>query len=414
MSANQSDHGNYSKNGQTENRASSPQSIATTGTAKSRKRKQKKDKPKRLNAPLSELTNDYTHIPVRDMDAWVQRSVEVRHEEVVRKNGSISRPMNSFMLYRSAYAERTKAWCSENNHQVVSSVTGESWPLEPAEIRNKYNDLAKLERHNHQVAHPQYKFSPSKPASASRKRKGGLYRDDDDSALEVETSDADDPDGEWGPPGQRKSRPRQSRKVATSVTSAPSAGMLNSMWQTTNEGKAMPVRIVGEERQSQFYQQRVEPNAHNSSVEDVKLNLVNGPGAQHHHYQLQQQRQKQQQYAAPIVSLPGGQRHGLLLQESGYDVSPTTIVTEVDPSLLAFDGPGSQGSRATADALHGANTISPRSIASNFSGNEQSVLLDGYAPAEQFRGFQHQQWELDANVRSLETGSEFDNWMVGK
>lgn len=97
--------------------------------------------------------------------------------------------MNSFMLYRSAYADRTKAWCEQNNHQVVSSVAGESWPMEPEEIRNQYNEWAKLERTNHHNAHPDYKFSPSK---STKKRKGD-FSDDEDDGTDVDR----DPDGEY-------------------------------------------------------------------------------------------------------------------------------------------------------------------------------------------------------------------------
>ncbi|KAF2763737.1 hypothetical protein EJ03DRAFT_283525, partial [Teratosphaeria nubilosa] len=103
------------------------------------------------------------------MDAWVNRSAEVRRQEVEKRNGYVTRPMNSFMLYRSAFAERTKHWCLQNNHQVVSSVAGESWPLEPQEVRDQYNDWAKLERANHAAAHPGYKFSPSKSTNKRRK-----------------------------------------------------------------------------------------------------------------------------------------------------------------------------------------------------------------------------------------------------
>ncbi|KAI5296163.1 hypothetical protein KEM52_005367 [Ascosphaera acerosa] len=124
-----------------------------------------------LTAPLSELTKHMTHIPVRDMEAHAHRSLEVRLKEVEKKNGKIARPMNSFLLYRSAYAERTKEWCSKNNHQIVSRVSGASWPLETPEIREKYEQLAIIERENHKKAHPDYKFSPNKATSAALKRK---------------------------------------------------------------------------------------------------------------------------------------------------------------------------------------------------------------------------------------------------
>src|SRR5262249_23288537 len=145
-----------------------------TRAAKPKKTRSGKDRPEvpKLTAPLSILTRDYHDIPVRDMEAWVNRSAETRIAEANKRQGYVTRPMNSFMLYRSAYAERTKHWCTQNNHQVVSSVSGESWPLEPPEIREKYNELARIERINHQNAHPSYRFQPSKAGGATRKRKG--------------------------------------------------------------------------------------------------------------------------------------------------------------------------------------------------------------------------------------------------
>ena len=96
------------------------------------------------------------------MGAHVHRSVERRRAEVEGNKGHVPRPMNSFMLYRSAYAERAKQFCKENNHQVVSQVTGASWPLEPKEVRELYENFAVIERDNHAAAHPEYKFAPNK------------------------------------------------------------------------------------------------------------------------------------------------------------------------------------------------------------------------------------------------------------
>ena len=94
------------------------------------------------------------------------------------------------MLYRSAYAERTKQWCLQNNHQVVSSVSGESWPMEPDEVRNRFDKWARTERANHQAAHPGYKFSPSK-AATNKRRKADFSEEEEPSDLD------DDPDGEF-------------------------------------------------------------------------------------------------------------------------------------------------------------------------------------------------------------------------
>jgi HMG (high mobility group) box len=146
-----------------------------------------------LAAPLSELTKDY-NIPVKDMEAWVNRSAEDRQKEAEKKNGYISRPMNSFMLYRSAYAERVKKYASENNHQVVSQCTGASWPMEPDHVRKFYEKLAIMERDNHALAHPTYKFAPNKNG---KKR----AREEDD-----------DTDGEWG----GSTRTKRSRTAVSS------------------------------------------------------------------------------------------------------------------------------------------------------------------------------------------------------
>lgn len=166
---------------------------------KEKKSKLDKSKTPRLTAPLSVLTKDMA-TPVRDIEAWVNRPAEERVKEVEKRNGYVTRPMNSFMLYRSAYAERTKQWCTQNNHQIVSSVSGESWPMEPEEVRNQFDLWAKTERQNHHDAHPTYKFSPSK---AANKRRKGDMSDDEDSDLDI----GRDPDGEYR--GTRSVRQRR-------------------------------------------------------------------------------------------------------------------------------------------------------------------------------------------------------------
>lgn len=157
-----------------------------------------------IDQPLSVLTRDY-NIPVRDMEAWVNRSVEERMREVEKKKGYISRPMNSFMLYRSAYADRVKQFCRENNHQVVSQVTGQSWPLEPQEIRTMYERYSAVERDNHAAAHPNYKFAPNKNG---KKRE----RDNDNDS---------DSDGEWGGSRGTKYSRAGKREDTRSMSSTP-------------------------------------------------------------------------------------------------------------------------------------------------------------------------------------------------
>jgi len=193
------------RSGRTTRRTDSPFStsksrMSMSPISKSKKPKKSKldrSKTPQLTAPLSVLTKDMD-VPMKDMDEWVHRPAEVRRQEVEKRNGYVTRPMNSFMLYRSAYAERTKQWCLQNNHQVVSSVSGESWPMEPPEVREQFNEWAKIERANHAAAHPDYKFSPSKATNKRRK--------DEDSDND-EPDGLDDLDGEYR--GSRNVRQRR-------------------------------------------------------------------------------------------------------------------------------------------------------------------------------------------------------------
>lgn len=185
------------RSGRSTRRTDSPLGTSKSRISKSPATKSKKDKKSskldksktpKLTAPLSVLTKDM-EVPLKDMDSWVHRPADVRRKEAEKRNGYVTRPMNSFMLYRSCYAERTKQWCLQNNHQVVSSVSGESWPMEPEDVRNQFNEWAKIERANHAAAHPEYKFSPSKTS----KRKKGEHSDDEDEGSELDG----DPDGEY-------------------------------------------------------------------------------------------------------------------------------------------------------------------------------------------------------------------------
>jgi len=120
------------------------------------------------------------------------------------------------MLYRSAYAERTKHWGTENNHQVVSTIAGQSWPLEPKEVREMYEEYARTERDNHAAAHPGYKFSPSKVGPVARARMRAEADENDDT--ESVDADSDVPsEDEYRP--ARRGRDRTSRRNRTSSPS---------------------------------------------------------------------------------------------------------------------------------------------------------------------------------------------------
>ena len=305
----------------------------SSSPAAKRKAERKARTPK-ITAPLSELTKDMTDVPVRDMQAWVTRSVEERLEEAKKRKGYITRPMNSFMLYRSAYAERTKSWCAENNHQVVSSVSGESWPMEPPEVREFYNDLARIERVNHQNAHPEYKFSPAKPGLAGRKRKGTGDSDD-----ESPDSD-DDPDGDWGTAHKRARTRRPGRDAgypARNIVTVAEGGFddsyARSSWEASNLGRPLP-HAIGHHTVygDQYYQTQVQSHPYlMPGVEDVRFTAMDLPGG----------------FGASsegLIGLPGQSHYEL---QTLHSSSPTPVnmghEPQVDPMLLGSYDPGQPG-----------------------------------------------------------------------
>ncbi|KAL4861830.1 hypothetical protein BDV12DRAFT_207761 [Aspergillus spectabilis] len=125
-----------------------------------------------LPAPLSVLTAHMTNIEVKDQEEHVNRPLERRLAEVKNKNGKISRSSNSFILYRSAYAERCKEYFRHQNHQIVSKVAGISWAMETPEIKEKYTRFADIEKANQKLAFPEYKYVPKKKdAHSDRSRR---------------------------------------------------------------------------------------------------------------------------------------------------------------------------------------------------------------------------------------------------
>lgn len=267
-------------------------------------------------------------IPIKDIAKWVHRPTEVRLQEVKEKKGYVTRPMNSFMLYRSAYAERTKVWCTQNNHQVVSSVSGESWPLEPPNIRDMYTEYATIERNNHKAAHPNYKFSPSKAQTPGRKRKGATQDIEANDASELEDSSY-----------KYRSRPKakRSRKVDQeqryTMTDTPinyhayggletDLGLNRSSYQVTNPGKLAPAPLDYQGLPgNRYYQPTIHPSPTAKYVEDVTFQMVQAPT---------------QNYSAtqPLVGLPGAQ-HDELLEEGQFEPTPVAMKGgTLDPALF--------------------------------------------------------------------------------
>lgn len=276
-----------------------PSSLSIPAT----KKKAAKDRPKavkkspHLSGPMSEITKD-SQIPVVDIATYVHRSAEERVREVTEGKvpGKIKRPMNAFMLYRKAYQNRAKEWCSQHNHQVVSQVCGDSWPLEPEHVRAQFTEWAKLERDNHQKAHPSYKFTPSKPhkinkppAPPSRGGKRGIADDDD-----VQDDDPNDPD--WRGSSKRIRR-----------TDTPSAAVIEedfhrprsvygggggeyqqqhhnrSAFHATNPGKPVPQPYDTHAGAGGHYYQTMQ--VRDGAVEHIMYKKTPSPAAMMHHHQ---------------------------------------------------------------------------------------------------------------------------------
>ncbi|KAK7737432.1 hypothetical protein SLS53_006505 [Cytospora paraplurivora] len=287
-------------------RSSSMRPLASKSqTDKSASKKKKKAakgaRAPKVDRPLSELTKDW-HEPMINIDEYVNRSTEEREREVqTGKNpGKVKRPMNAFMLYRKAYQNRTREWCTHNNHQVVSQVCGDSWPLEPEHIRNQFTEWARIERENHAKAHPDYKFAPQKPKT--QKRKADL-----DEEVEPEETLED-----WyGTQGRTIKRSRSNRHTPVPDQEAlyaqqhvpqyypeytqqqemmmPGGGQVNmSTFHYSNPNKPMPApyNSMSLQTQSHYFQSQAMPTRHQHlshfPVEDVAFHKTATPGNPYH------------------------------------------------------------------------------------------------------------------------------------
>lgn len=111
----------------------------------------KYSKPGRLPGPLSWLTKDMDDIPIQDMKAWVNRSLEERLQEATKGQPQNRFPV-AFILYRSAYAKRIRNRYKVNDPQIISSLASESWEMELPNVREQYAEWAMLERQNQEKA----------------------------------------------------------------------------------------------------------------------------------------------------------------------------------------------------------------------------------------------------------------------
>lgn len=171
----------------------SPSASPTPAKRQKVSRSKKVDRPAfELAAPMSVLTAD-SDLPIKNMLAVASRSVAVRFSEA-KKADKILRSLNSFVCYRTAYADRIKQWASDENHQNVSRIAGASWKLEPEDVRAFYIQCAEVDKANHLKAFPGYKYNPNQPRSKKTSR----------SARSTSPESSDDDDEPTPEPNKKK------------------------------------------------------------------------------------------------------------------------------------------------------------------------------------------------------------------
>ncbi|KAK8038372.1 hypothetical protein PG994_015139 [Apiospora phragmitis] len=108
-----------------------------------------------------------------DVEAYIHRSPEVRHQEQARfaSCGKVKKPLNAFMLWRRANRDRIRAASHERDPRPnFSTICGELWLVESTAVRVQFKEWAEIEKRNHLVAFPDYKFGGSKNGAAKRRR----------------------------------------------------------------------------------------------------------------------------------------------------------------------------------------------------------------------------------------------------
>lgn len=313
---------------------SSPKpSRSGAGARKNKKRRGKGlgDEPAVvLEAPLSVLVKDITTVKDTNIEEYVNRSPAERQAEVQNsKEGKVKRPMNAFMLYRKAYQNRTKEWKKYDNHQIISQLCGTSWNMEGQELRDQYDTWAKIERANHKLAFPDYKFAPAKAKNKKvppAGRGAGPNSEEDGSDLEGYDWDIsvppsrngnrtarplyDHPDAEYRPPGMRSAYaqyppqpppppPSHHRHHQSPMMHNPRLGYPppnQSSYHYPNPGKPRPAEYGTSLGQNQYYQQtndyRSYPPAHmygapmqqsqQQYVDNMYVGRTNSPGGSYH------------------------------------------------------------------------------------------------------------------------------------
>lgn len=131
------------------------------------------DKPLLLEKALSESAEQYPEDYI-DPETYVKRSVEERQQKSLEE-GKISRPLNSYMLYRKAYQQVARKVIRKDQQQSASQTVGTSWTkLEHDDVKSRFRALAKIDHQMHHKAFPSYKYTPTQgknPRNSPESRK---------------------------------------------------------------------------------------------------------------------------------------------------------------------------------------------------------------------------------------------------
>lgn len=393
---------------------------------KKKKGREKADKDKvHLEKPLSEMGEEWKQSMI-EIEVYINRTAETRHREIEtdrKQPGKIKRPMNSFMLYRKAFQNHTKAYCEHNNHQVVSKVCGASWDQEPESIRKQFGDWAKMERANHQKAHPGYKFTPAKPKNAKRK-----HNSDDESELETYDWDSGQkikrsrshtgtpaPDelfnhhGYYPPPPQHQQYGQHPSQMNSRA--------LMSSYGYSNPNKQMPAPYgsMVMNQSGQYLAPNTMTNINYQSrgypVEDIAYHKTPSPS---NHYQQPPMQQNM------VDSYGGPQHHGM------EHTPPPTGYMHSNSHLDSGIYPMNDSSFDPSDPLNlPDHAIESGDLDFNFNGGSGHQPLGGELPhefvgADSFAHDQHSQQVLRGNEASWEiqhmdegqAGDQYDDWGV--
>ncbi|KAL6239059.1 hypothetical protein BDW75DRAFT_166013 [Aspergillus navahoensis] len=331
-----------------------------------------------LAEPLSVLTKDMMHVPLKDMESHVNRPIEERLADTAKNDGKIPRPMNSFMLYRSAYANRVKEYFRQQNHQVVSSASGASWNMETPEIRAKYERLAVIEKRNHLKAYPGYKFTPAKD-----KKKRSIL--DDSHSFS----------GEFTPEGS----PAQRNISQLSTFSTPELG---NGW---NSGQPTPPDMGDHGLPTNGYFPPSWPTSHPARP-PAGMMLTSDPSP----FMQPAFNPEEMHYASStaLAGLPGAAHH-VLLQPQGQTGD------QVDPALLDYPGSTmhSEGGNQVYGHPHyqvwqeGSNNVYAPFEASM----ERRPNPYAGAPPMQPGMDGRETWDSSQGTALEPAGGDFDNWL---